>query len=471
MPESNVPRYRFADFLLDPGERRLLRDGIAIPLTPRAFDTLLYLVERPGRLVGKTEFMTVVWSDACVEDGNLSRVVHILRRTLADKSDGRDLIETVPKQGYRFVAAVSVVDTQGDPAPTGALHAAVRFKVRPRTVAVAIAAGTLVGSTALWVAQRPDPTTHPQVHTVNGEAFTEFRAGRLYIERQREGDADRALAHFDAALALDPQFASAQAGKADASIFRYWDTGAHDDIAQARRAIEEALRADEHNSYAHTVSCRIRAAYDWAFAAAERECRRAVALDPTDHEARRELAFLLNSRGRKTEALTEMEAAIALAPTSFNKRSRGMLLYFSGRLDEAIAQFRQIEATDPEFRQASLWLARCLEQTGEHAAALEALTRARADQALRLREAFATGGWPAVLRATLPVDPHGYSLEAAESHAQLGEIDAAFATLNRMIEARRVNVLHIDGDPRLRPLREDPRFAAILRRIGLPFAG
>src|SRR5689334_14011750 len=83
---------------------------------------------------------------------------------------------------------------------------------------------------------------------------------------------------------------------------------------------------------------------------------------PLSHEARRELAFLLNSTGRQDEALVQMDNAVSLAPTSFNKRSRGLLLYYARRFDEAIAQLQQVEATDPEYSESSRWIARAFEQ-------------------------------------------------------------------------------------------------------------
>ena len=173
---------------------------------------------------------------------------------------------------------------------------------------------------------------------------------------------DTALADFEAAIDMDPGFAAAYAGKADARLFRYWATGAHDDIARARLAISKAIELDSASGYAHAVQCRLLGTYDWDSAGAEAECRRAVDLDPGNDQVRRELAFLLNALGERKEALHEMDAAIALAPTSFNKRSRGLLLYFDRRFDEAIVQLQQVEATDPEYTGASRWIARCLEQ-------------------------------------------------------------------------------------------------------------
>jgi len=98
--------YKFGPFVLDPGER-LVRHGAArMELPPRAFDTLVVLVENNGRLLEKDELMRTVWGDTVVEENNLSQVVYLLRKALRDGEDGARYIETVPKRGYRFVAEV-----------------------------------------------------------------------------------------------------------------------------------------------------------------------------------------------------------------------------------------------------------------------------------------------------------------------------------------------------------------------------
>jgi TolB-like protein/DNA-binding winged helix-turn-helix (wHTH) protein/Tfp pilus assembly protein PilF len=98
--------YEFGPFVLDPGER-LVRDGAdRIELPPRAFDTLLALVENNGRLLEKDALMRMIWGDTVVEENNLSQMIYLLRKALRDGEDGVRYIETVPKRGYRFVAEV-----------------------------------------------------------------------------------------------------------------------------------------------------------------------------------------------------------------------------------------------------------------------------------------------------------------------------------------------------------------------------
>src|SRR5438132_7617185 len=98
--------YQFGPYYLDPNEGRLLRNGEPVPLTPKAFATLVVLVQRSGRLVEKDELMKLLWPDSFVEESNLNQHVWTLRKTLGENQAGHEYIETVPKRGYRFMAEV-----------------------------------------------------------------------------------------------------------------------------------------------------------------------------------------------------------------------------------------------------------------------------------------------------------------------------------------------------------------------------
>jgi serine/threonine protein kinase/tetratricopeptide (TPR) repeat protein len=101
--------YAFGPFRLDSEKRVLVRDGTPVPLTPKATEILLVLVERAGHMVDKDDLMKRVWPDAFVEEGNLNKNIFLLRKLLGEWAGGREYIETVPKRGYRFVAPVSDV--------------------------------------------------------------------------------------------------------------------------------------------------------------------------------------------------------------------------------------------------------------------------------------------------------------------------------------------------------------------------
>src|SRR5262245_17340368 len=105
MGAESGPIFEFGPYRLDSIERVLLRDGLQVPLAPKAFDLLLALVERHSHLVEKERLLQLVWPDSVVEESNLAYNVSILRKALGD-GEGLRLIETVPKRGYRFVAPV-----------------------------------------------------------------------------------------------------------------------------------------------------------------------------------------------------------------------------------------------------------------------------------------------------------------------------------------------------------------------------
>ena len=105
--------YEFGEWRLDPAEHLLLRNGSAVPLGPKVFDTLLLLVENAGRLVTKDEFMNRVWPDSFVEDLALTQNISQLRKVLGNGDT--PVIETVPKRGYRFVLSVAVRERAQSP--------------------------------------------------------------------------------------------------------------------------------------------------------------------------------------------------------------------------------------------------------------------------------------------------------------------------------------------------------------------
>jgi len=124
MSEKTRHLYGFGPFRLDPKECLLILDGRPVPLPPKAFEALLFLVENAGHLVDKDELMRRLWPDTFVEDGNVAKHVSLLRKILSEATNGREYIETIPKRGYRFVAEVRDLADPGassqHPAESGA---------------------------------------------------------------------------------------------------------------------------------------------------------------------------------------------------------------------------------------------------------------------------------------------------------------------------------------------------------------
>jgi DNA-binding winged helix-turn-helix (wHTH) protein len=159
--------YEFSPFRLDAGERLLLRDGEVINLTPKSFDLLRVLVERPGRLLSKEQLLQAVWPDAFVEENNLADNISKLRKALSDGENGHRFIETVPKVGYRFVASVkNVLDER--PSGNGILNLDEKPELpneKRRTLAESLAAhigrviAALLGVAAISSTELPSLTT------------------------------------------------------------------------------------------------------------------------------------------------------------------------------------------------------------------------------------------------------------------------------------------------------------------------
>src|SRR5262245_24661835 len=114
MNPSEQDLFEFGPFRLDAAERTLLRNGQPVLLAPKVFDTLVVLLRHRGHLLEKNQLMKEVWPETFVEEVNLAVNISTLRKTLGESGDGRPFIETVPKRGYRFVAAISEVPDGSD---------------------------------------------------------------------------------------------------------------------------------------------------------------------------------------------------------------------------------------------------------------------------------------------------------------------------------------------------------------------
>src|SRR5215475_4335830 len=108
-------KYEFGSFLLDPEDRAVSCKGELLQLAPKAFETLLVLVENAGRVVEKEELLHRIWPDTFVEENSLSQNISILRKALGEGSSGQQHIQTVPKRGYRFVTPVIILSPNDHP--------------------------------------------------------------------------------------------------------------------------------------------------------------------------------------------------------------------------------------------------------------------------------------------------------------------------------------------------------------------
>jgi DNA-binding winged helix-turn-helix (wHTH) protein/TolB-like protein/tetratricopeptide (TPR) repeat protein len=140
MPLKTGSFYEYGSCRLEPDEHRLTRDGVPVPLAPRAFDLLVFLVRNPGRLLTKEEILEAVWPDSFVEEANLTVAISTLRKAMGEKDSLVRYIETVPKKGYRFLIPVREISCPEAPEreaalPQDGLAASSGFGSRDETVA------------------------------------------------------------------------------------------------------------------------------------------------------------------------------------------------------------------------------------------------------------------------------------------------------------------------------------------------
>ncbi len=316
-------------------------------------------------------------------------------------------------------------------------------------------------------------------YTKNPEAYNLYLQGRFYANKRTPKDSQKAIEYFDQAIAADPNYALAFSGLADAYslLASYGGASPREAMPKAREAAMKALSLDNDLAEAHAALGLILHSYDYDFAGAERELKRAIELNSNYAEAHHQYAQLLSLKfGRHEEAFAEYRRALEIDPLSLIiNRHYGESLFFAGRHDAGLAQLKKTVELDANFASVYAGLAVLYQVKGNYAESVEAQAREQelfgnAANAALIRESFAMGGWKGFLRVVTEVREPILSPmhNAAAFHAELGKKDEAFAELNKAYENRQYYIALIKVDPRLDPLRNDPRFQELLRKVGFP---
>ncbi len=314
-------------------------------------------------------------------------------------------------------------------------------------------------------------------HTANPAAYQLYLKGLFYWNKRTLKDSEIAVRYLQQATTADPSFALAYAGLADSYVtLALFEGGAlaHEVMPKARDAALKALTLDDGLVEAHAALGFILINYDYDFAGAERAYQRAIELNPNFANIHQRYSELLNSLGRHEESLAEARRGLEIDPLSvFANRAFGNRLLDARKYDEAVAQLKKTLELDSNFSLAYSSLALVYQAQGDYAASIEAIAKAyeltdRQEYAALARESFDKGGWQGYLRAMLERRPDLRAYTRATFHAALGEKDKAFAELNEAYENREGFLIRLKVDPRLDPLRSDPRFADLVRRVGLP---
>ncbi|MCJ7487777.1 MAG: hypothetical protein MUQ25_16655, partial [Candidatus Aminicenantes bacterium] len=289
-----------------------------------------------------------------------------------------------------------------------------------------------------------------------------------------------AISHFRAALDIDPLMAVGYAGLAAAHHFLASNFYLPPQVAEplAKAAALRALDLDESLAEAHAVLGCVLAHFERDYGEAENEFKRAIAISPRYAAAHHWYSFFLILRGRPEEAIREIGMARDLDPLSSRIRPNvGCILILAGRCDEAAEDLAMVLRTDPSNAMALAYYSEVLAVRGQYGEAVEEARKAIAmggeDMWVELLVAFYQARWgkgeeaERLMAEIASRYPYVSTVLSAAIYGALGDLDRAFALLEKAIQERDYDVNWLRSAPEIIQLSGDPRFSALLKKYGL----
>jgi len=390
---------RFGVFEADLRAGDLRKKGARVKIQDLPFRALGVLLSRPNEVVTREEFRQALWpQDVFVDfDRAISSAVKRLRDALGDPAENPIFIETIERRGYRWIAPTSGAPTSN----TVALRApaarqaelepavssvtvpdslisppAFSFPSRKLEYAAPVLALLLVAGIMLFgfhgikaADNSPHSAANAGLHPANQEAKDLYLQGRYYWNKRTPDDLQKAVDYFTQAIVHDPGYSDAYVGLADCyNLLReYSAMKSSEAYPRALAAARKAVELDDKSSQARASLAFVSFWGMWDAATADREFRRAIELDPNNANAHHWYSPVLETMGRYTEALTEIERAQALDPTSKSVLAdKGIILYEAGRRQEALDLLRQMEKAEPEFVSPPRYLGRIYLEMGDY---------------------------------------------------------------------------------------------------------
>jgi len=318
---------------------------------------------------------------------------------------------------------------------------------------------------------------------VDPRAYEEFLRGRYLQAKMNPEDMRKALVYFQHALEIDPGYAPAYIGIVDCySIGGGFQLGVSlkEGVAKMKEAAQKAVELDDTTAAAHYALAKVKY-YEWDLPGAEKEFQRALELNPGDAQVRRHYGHYLIAMRRHADSIREMQRAVALDPLSpLLTTEVGWTYYYARQFPEAIKQGRKALELERDFPYARLLVGESYWLQGQYEEALRSGWPGpyRPNGNRRAKEIYERAGAQAILRWLIEDEEKGIARgeplaartlnHLAAQYAELGDKERAFARLEEAYQEHDPWLPMDLAAPRLDPLRSDPRFQDLLRRIGLP---
>jgi DNA-binding winged helix-turn-helix (wHTH) protein len=487
--------FSFGSFEVRTRSREVFKHGIKLKLRPQPFQILEELLSRSGELVTREELREKLWSSETFVDfeQSLNTSVKELRAVLGDSATEPRYVETVPRLGYRFIAAAQAIEpaaANGNPllSATSADSVLAEGRHIRRAIQAWVWLAVLVAATGIVVVAgytlRKDlghSERRASARSPDPKAVDAYLRGRALIDAHTTSDIGRGLAYFQEAIREDPEFAPPYA----ASARMYWLLTSYgvepiEALPLMKSASDKALELDDNLADAHAVRGLVLVYLQNNWQAGETEFHRALELNPGESatHAYYVTGFLL-PLGRFDAAIAEMRRTLELDPLSvaFNS-DLGFVQYFARRYGEAEAQFHKALQMEPSLPSANWALMQLYEQQERWPEAFGQFQKILAGvenkpispgKSVRRAQFSRQEYWENRIKMQEEIvkDLSDY-VDLAVVYARSGQKKKALDALE-MAAARNDTYLKlINVEPALDPLRDEPRFRELVKKMNFP---
>ena len=315
-------------------------------------------------------------------------------------------------------------------------------------------------------------------YTTNEEAYRLYLLGTALADGRTKNGVIKAIEHFEQAISLDPNYALAYAGLANAQTAAAINGGnPTEQYLKAKAAIEKALAIDDNVAEAHSYLAEIKLNYEWDFAGAEREHKRAIELNPNSAAAHRMYALLLSFSGKPDEAIAEIKTAIDLEPASvLSHQLFAKILYYARLYDESIAEGKRAVEMDANFPNIYGQIIGSYRKKGDDDQAFEWFIRDRTrnkdkpEDIQSWRKIYAESGWRGISERQIELAKEAEKqgkdtpVGLARQYAKIEDRENTLAYLEMAYAKRNWGMILVKTDPIFDFLRSDPRFVDLLKR-------